>query len=174
MRIRVQGSDETGPVALQHGDNTGVGGRVRRRSLVRDILRAEEGVYFNGVRSSGAVFLGPRVLHGEVVVPGWDAGFGVDRGQVDTRADVAEFAVCVAGGTPVGLGVGECLCLVLLEVKVVDLAELGLRDTRELVLEEGVGLLDAASHLRHEDRAFVCIIAEDGGHLDELPFVKEG
>lgn len=92
-------------------------------------------------------------------------------------ADIAEFAVGVAAGSPVWTcdGVaGECLLLVWGEVHVVYIGELGGAYAWELGFDEVVDLGRAGGVWGEEDCAFVCVIAEYYGDFDKFAvFEKE-
>ena len=94
-----------------------------------------------------------------------DAVAGVGARDVDSWADVADLAVGVGELAEVAARVG--VGVVGDGPELVDGAELGQGQGAPGVLEEGVALADCAGVLGDEDRAFVGVVAEDGGDFDE-------
>lgn len=59
-------------------------------------------------------------------------------------------------------------------VEGVDFVELGCRQERELVFEEGVGFVEGIECFVGEDSPFVGVVAVDGGNFYEFTLVKQG
>lgn len=174
-RIGIERPHETRPIRLHNRHDTLIAREVRTGHARGHVLRAPDGVDVGGVRDAFPARAVPGVLDVVAVVPVRDARLGECGGYVDARADVAEFAVGVACGAPVGGGVGEVgvVGFVGLEVPGVYLLDVVGGEFGELVLEEYVRLRDGGEVAGHEDGAFVCHVAEDRGDFHESALFEE-
>lgn len=150
-RIRIERRDKTNPILLQRRYHIRIARIITGRRASRG---APNRVQFRYMRRSQPALFIRGIENSVVVVPvAFDAVVGVDVTEEYAGANVAKFAVCVGGGTPVrtrfrpflaGWWVRSC-----------EIFLLGVVEEGKLRLDPIVGSLRCGEIARNEDCAFV-------------------
>ena len=160
IRIRIEVSDKACPIPLHDRHDVPIRRRITRR---RRPGGPPNGRHLCPVLDVQPRRDGHRVQDVVAVVPGRDVVGGHDGGKDDARADVAGLAVGGGGVVPVR-GRGG----VVERIERVVVGQHGGVEGGELVDEEGFGVGGRLDGRIGEDGAFVGVVAEDGGHFQEL------